>query len=65
MHQPGYVQGGQEVGRGYLLLRIHVRRIRSLYNSVPSPIDCLKIPAQNVGCAVENINDVLQNNLVS
>ena len=28
-HQPGYVQGGQEVGRNYLLLRIHVRRIRS------------------------------------
>jgi hypothetical protein len=28
MHQPGYVQGGQEVGRGYLLLGIHVRRIR-------------------------------------
>jgi hypothetical protein len=28
MHQPGYVQGGQEVGRSYLLLRIHVRRIR-------------------------------------
>jgi hypothetical protein len=28
MHQPGYVQGGQEVGRNYLLLRIHVRRIR-------------------------------------
>jgi hypothetical protein len=32
MHQPGYVQGGQEVGRGYLLLGIHVRRIRSLYS---------------------------------
>jgi hypothetical protein len=32
MHQPGYVQGGQEVGRGYLLLGIHDRRIRSLYN---------------------------------
>jgi hypothetical protein len=31
MHQPGYVQGGQEVGRGYLLLGIHDRRIRSLY----------------------------------
>jgi hypothetical protein len=29
MHRPGYVQGGQEVGRDYLLLRIHVRRIRS------------------------------------
>ncbi len=28
MHRPGYVQGGQEVGRDYLLLRIHVRRIR-------------------------------------
>ena len=28
-HQPGYVQGGQEVGRDYLLLRIHVRGIRS------------------------------------
>ena len=28
MHQPGYVQGGQEVGRGYLLLGIHDRRIR-------------------------------------
>ncbi len=28
-HQPGYIQGGQEVGRDYLLLRIHVRRIRS------------------------------------
>ena len=27
MHQPGYVQGGQEVGRDYLLLRIHVKRI--------------------------------------
>jgi hypothetical protein len=27
-YQPGYVQGGQEVGRSYLLLRIHVRRIR-------------------------------------
>ena len=24
-HQPGYVQGGQEVGRDYLLLRIHVK----------------------------------------
>ncbi len=29
MHQPGYVQGGQKVGRDYLLLRIHVRGIRS------------------------------------
>jgi hypothetical protein len=28
MHQPGYIQGGQEVGRGYLLLGIHYRRIR-------------------------------------
>ncbi len=28
-HQPGYVQEGQEVGRGYLLLGIHVRRIPS------------------------------------
>jgi hypothetical protein len=28
MHQPGYVQGGQEVGRGYLLLGIRDRRIR-------------------------------------
>jgi hypothetical protein len=28
MHQPGYVQGGQEVGRSYLLLGIHYRRIR-------------------------------------
>ena len=28
-HQPGYVQGGQEVGGDYLLLRIHVRRIPS------------------------------------
>jgi hypothetical protein len=38
MHQPGYVQGGQEVGRDYLLLRIHVRRIRSdivRYLSIP------------------------------
>jgi hypothetical protein len=32
MHQPGYVQGGQEVGRGYLLLGIHYRRIRELYS---------------------------------
>jgi hypothetical protein len=32
MHQPGYVQGGQEVGRGYLLLGIHYRRIREHYN---------------------------------
>jgi hypothetical protein len=32
MHRPGYVQGGQEVGRDYLLLRIHVRRIRSDIN---------------------------------
>jgi hypothetical protein len=32
MHQPGYVQGGQEVGRNYLLLRIHVRRIRGIDN---------------------------------
>jgi hypothetical protein len=28
MHQPGYVQGGQEVGRGYLLLGIHYERIQ-------------------------------------
>jgi hypothetical protein len=28
-HQPGYIQGGQEVGRDYLLLGIHYRRIRS------------------------------------
>jgi hypothetical protein len=28
MHQPGYIQGGQEVGRDYLLLGIHYRRIR-------------------------------------
>ena len=33
-HQPGYVQGGQEVGRDYLLLRIHVRRIRE-HSTVP------------------------------
>ena len=29
MHQPGYVQGGQEAGRDYLLLRIRVKRIPS------------------------------------
>jgi hypothetical protein len=37
MHQPGYVQGGQEVGRGYLLLGIHYRRIRehsTLFNFI-------------------------------
>ncbi len=28
-HQPGYAQEGQEVGRDYLLLGIHVRRIPS------------------------------------
>jgi hypothetical protein len=27
MHQPGYVQGGQEAKRGYLLLGIYHRRI--------------------------------------
>jgi hypothetical protein len=27
MHRPGYVQGGQEVECGYLLLGIHYRRI--------------------------------------
>jgi Pyruvate/2-oxoacid:ferredoxin oxidoreductase delta subunit len=27
MHRPGYVQGGQEVGCGYLLLGIYYRRI--------------------------------------
>ena len=46
MHRPGYVQGGQEVGRDYLLLRIHVRRIRSLYSSgelVARPAD--EVPA--------------------
>ena len=29
MHRPDYIQGGQEVGRGYLLLGIQVRRIQS------------------------------------
>ena len=33
MHQPGYVQGGQEVGRDYLLLGIHVRRIPKRHSS--------------------------------
>ncbi len=27
MHRPGYVQGGQEAKRGYLLLGIYYRRI--------------------------------------
>jgi hypothetical protein len=27
MHRPGYVQGGQEAKRGYLLLGIYHRRI--------------------------------------
>jgi hypothetical protein len=27
MHRPGYVQGGQEANRGYLLLGIYHRRI--------------------------------------
>jgi hypothetical protein len=27
MHRPGYVQGGQEAKRGYLLLGVHYRRI--------------------------------------
>ena len=30
-HQPGYVQGGQEVGRGYLLLGVQVRRIQATH----------------------------------
>ena len=29
MHQPGYVQGGQEVGRDYLLLGVRVQEFRS------------------------------------
>ncbi len=29
-----YIQGGQEVGRGYLLLGIHYRRIRE-HSTVP------------------------------
>jgi hypothetical protein len=41
MHQPGYVQGGQEVGRGYLLLRIHVRRIRE-HSTVHTCADLFK-----------------------
>ncbi len=32
-HQPGYIQGGQEVGRDYLLLGIHVRRIPERHKS--------------------------------
>jgi hypothetical protein len=27
MHRPGYVQGGQEAKRGYLLLGVYHRRI--------------------------------------
>jgi hypothetical protein len=27
MHRPGYVQGGQEVSFGYLLLGVYYRRI--------------------------------------
>jgi hypothetical protein len=27
MHRPGYVQGGQEANRGYLLLGVYHRRI--------------------------------------
>jgi hypothetical protein len=34
MHQPGYIQGGQEVGRDYLLLGIHYRRIRSALHNL-------------------------------
>ncbi len=41
MHQPGYVEGGQEVGRDYLLLRIHVRRIPS--DIVPLNRDSLSL----------------------
>ncbi len=29
MHRPGYVQGGQQANRGYLLLGVHHRRIHS------------------------------------
>jgi hypothetical protein len=45
MHQPGYVQGGQEVGRDYLLLGIHYRRIRKhstgLKNKISTFRTCL------------------------
>jgi hypothetical protein len=37
MHQPGYVQGGQEVGRDYLLLGIHYRRIRE-HSTMSEPL---------------------------
>ncbi len=50
MHQPGYVQGGQEVGRDYLLLGIHVRRIRSDIKMQILPIKNLNFekPSRNI-----------------
>ena len=53
-HQPGYVQGGQGVGRDYLLLlRIHVRRIRGIdiegfYQYLPSGSGGIKMVSGKV-----------------
>jgi hypothetical protein len=41
MHRPGYIQGGQEVGRSYLLLRIHYRRIREHSTDILTQNQCL------------------------
>jgi hypothetical protein len=42
MHRPGYVQGGQEANRGYLLLGVHHRRIHSFtipFKDVDGPVE--------------------------
>ncbi len=43
MHRPGYVQGGQEANRGYLLLGVYHRRIPGDTIGLPalSSCDCL------------------------
>ena len=43
MHRPGYVQGGQEANRGYLLLGIYHRRIPGDTGMDPDPDPSMRL----------------------
>jgi hypothetical protein len=50
MHRPGYVQGGQEAKRGYLLLGVYHRRIPG-FTVVELHIDkCIPCFLMSVSC---------------
>jgi hypothetical protein len=53
MHRPGYVQGGQEAKRGYLLLGVYHRRIPGSTGSLKG----LQIRTQEINSKEQKITN--------